>query len=1032
VFDFDSQYQKLNPEQKKAVDTIEGPVMVIAGAGTGKTQTIALRIGKILQTTQVNPQNILCLTYTESAAINMRQRLISLIGSTGYGVRITTFHGFCNSIILDHPEYFLQTKSESVTLDDLRRLKILRSIIDSLPADSPLKNINSVYYYLPEITKTISNLKRENILPDRFSDIIASAQKFIDQTGPVIAKLAAMRATAKSAADVNKIVEDLISHTPDLNYRSRLDYFRHLDLTPSRLKQSIRDYFDGIKNHLCKNKELLFIYRQYQQSLKDQGLFDYDDMILWVINTFNSNPDLLAQYQEQYQYLLVDEFQDTNSSQYQILKLLNQHQSAPNIFVVGDDDQSIYRFQGASVENVYTFYRQYQKNISLIVLKNNYRSHRLILETSGSVIKNNQNRITRYIDNLDKTLIPAKNFDPDPVNLFVANSVDEENYHLASTIKQLIDNGNSLPEIAVLYRRHADIADLLPYLQQLKIRYLIADSQNILDKVEIQQLLTLIRYLSQPENSPLLAHVLSFNFLNFDAYQLFRYFHQARNKELSLYLQTKKYFSPFFHNVADIRQQADNLPADELFNLIIRQFGFLKYILDSSAFDLLKQLQRLYAHLKTTLLSEKISLWQWADDLSLLIDEHLSLDSRPLESDLDQSIRLMTVHKAKGLEFEHVFLIKLISGHWDSGSSRQLIRLPPGIISTDIANLSVDTDLEEDRRLFYVALTRAKRQIYLSYAKYNNSGREQLPSVFLQEIDPKLIDAKTSTADTERQTLLSQFNPEIPKLLSSTLSSYLHNYLSTSYRFNITHLNSYLHCPLCFFFKTILRLPHAKTRALSFGTSVHGSLNYLFQTLKSTGQLLSEQKFLEVFQKNLSRESLSKNDYSDLLAKGLNLLSGYYRHYQSQFSPQVLTEHDFKFYGIRLDDIPLTGKIDKIEIIDPRTVNVVDYKTGRPDNKYKELSPIGDYYRQLVFYKLLISLAKGFPYKVASGTIDFVQPDRSGRYLRKTYTINDEDTNRLKQQIKEVFAKIKNLEFAPSSDCSDPDHLHYLFGKYFS
>jgi len=339
--------------------------------------------------------------------------------------------------------------------------------------------------------------------------------------------------------------------------------------------------------------------------------------------------------------------------------------------------------------------------------------------------------------------------------------------------------------------------------------------------------------------------------------------------------------------------------------------------------------------------------------------------------------------------------------------------------------------LEEDRRLFYVALTRAKRQIYLSYSRFNDSRREQLASQFISEINPKLVEKINSDSTIETAALKTLFNPAIPQLQSVNLASYLQNYLSTQYRFNITHLNSYLQCPLCFFFKTILRLPYPKTKSLSFGTSVHGALAYLTQIYKKENTLIPLTKLLFVFDQNLKRENLSKNDFQDLLTHGHQVLTDYYEHYKSDFNGRCLTEHDFKFHNIRFDDIPLTGKIDKIEFLSGNSVNVVDYKTGKPDSKYQQLSPEGDYYRQLVFYKLLCSEAKSFPYEVVSGTVDFIEKNNKNLFVRKNYSLTATNVDKLKSQIEEVFNKIKSLDFTPNPKCEDKDHLHYLFGKYF-
>jgi len=1048
---YKSEYQKLNPEQKLAVDTIEGPVMVIAGAGTGKTQTIALRIGNILRETQINPSNILCLTFTENAALNMRERLINIIGSPAYNVRISTFHGFCNSIIKNHPEYFLKSTVESEAIDDITQIEVIRSLIDKLPSKSPLKNLNFTYFYQKEIISTLSTLKKENIPPLRFDQLLKYATDFVVFAHPVVDKLTAIRATAKAATEILSLVKGLIDN-PKINslYQIRLKYFLNLyesDVsTLSELKKNIKDFIESLNLNLPKLRDISNIYKSYQQILQERGLYDYEDMILWVISALQKHPGLLSQYQEIYQYILVDEFQDTNSSQMEVLNLLTKDQTNPNLFVVGDDDQSIYRFQGASVENVYAFYQKYQKyqkDLKPIVLRNNYRSHQLILDSSQQVINHNQSRITQYIRNLDKSLKSVSTFDPDPINLFAANSVTEENYWVASEIKKLIDGGVNPREIAILYRNNADINDLLPLLSHNNLKYLRSDTVNALDTPEIQQLLTLLKYLASPSNDTLLFHVLSFNFINFKPLNLYKFFHLTKKSNSSLselifdkeFLKKQKFSDKFIKKigsfslrVSKIQKLSKNIPADELFNLIIRKFNYLPYILKTGNLSLLKQLNTLYSHLKQSLLTEQMDLFTWIKKLDLLFENGIALNSSALISEIDTSLRLMTVHKAKGLEFEHVFLIKVLSGKWDNSSSRSLIKLPLGILRYDVV---ATANLEEDRRLFYVALTRAKKQIYISYSRFNDSRREQLASQFISEINPKLIEKISSNPVIEKDALISLFQPLTPKLQSLNLSSYLSNYLSTNYRFNITHLNSYLKCPLCFFFKTILRLPYPKSKSLSFGTSIHGALAYLTQVYKKENKLIPLDKFLFIFDLNLKRENLSKNDYQDLLSHGRRVLKDYYQHYQHDFNGRSFTEQDFRQYNIRMNDIPLTGKIDKIEFLSGNQVNVVDYKTGKPDSKYQELSPEGDYFRQLVFYKLLCGEAKAFPYEVISGTIDFIEKNNKNLYVRKNYILTDTDVINLKAQITQVFSKIKALDFAPNPKCEDKDHLHYLFDKYF-
>ena len=368
-----------------------------------------------------------------------------------------------------------------------------------------------------------------------------------------------------------------------------------------------------------------------------------------------------------------------------------------------------------------------------------------------------------------------------------------------------------------------------------------------------------------------------------------------------------------------------------------------------------------------------------------------------------------------------------MAARWELARGQNKITPPLGVLRSEPLTANIDLELEENRRLFYVALTRAQNQIYLSYTKINPEGREQPPTRFLSEIDPQFIEIQGPDSKIETKALISQFSPKEPKILSADLHDFLKYFFAHHYRLNISHINSYRKCPFCFFINTILRLPISKSNSLSFGTSVHGALAYLHSTPKTP----SLDELLVIFDKNLARELLTPADLITLSKRGHEALSTYYEHYKNEFGGKCLVEHDFKPYLANIDSIPITGKIDKIEILSGHNVNVVDFKTGNPDNKYKELKPDGDYFRQLVFYKILADHSPGFAYSVVSGTIDFVETKVNGTFARHSFKITPEAITNMEKVIKDVYSKITSFKFSPSADCSDPDHLHHLFGKYF-
>lgn len=1022
--DFKTEYRKLNPEQKKAVDTIEGPVLVVAGAGTGKTQVIALRIGNILNKTQVNPSNILCLTFTDNAALNMRARLLSLIGAGANSVRISTFHAFCQSVIRSHPQHFFRFNLDSEPLDKIETIQIVRHLIDDLPPDSSLKTPNDPYYYQSALISVIESLKKENISPPFYLSLLSDEKTFLEVVKPFYGQLKSITAYPKNLDTIASIIDKIV-HLKDLNstYRTKISsLLKDLSLAKD-LKSTFLAFYENTASQHPRHLGLSQIFPGYQQQLLTRHRFDFDDMILSVIDALKNNPSLLSSYQEKFQYILVDEFQDTSASQNEIITLLCSGLDSPNIFVVGDDDQSIFRFQGASVENVFSFYQTYQT--SPIVLRNNYRSHRLILDSTDSLINRNQNRIARQIKGIDKSLIATRDYDSDPINLYTAESQVEENYWTAQKIKSLIDAGTTPQNIAVLFRNNADILDLLPVFSALKIKYVKDFGTNILSESLILQLLDLLKLLSCPDDIILKNKVFNFSFLNFPSLSLYHYLRDPKSGKISLKFKTR--LTKFEKRLARFQKLKVNLPPDKLFNLAIRQFKYLKYILKHQNIEALKQLNRLYSEFKLQRSVTPLSFDDVVARLRVYVDNNLSLVSPPLLSDNPLSIRLLTVHKAKGLEFEHVFLIKNLAARWESARGQNKISLPLGILRSEPLTANIDSELEENRRLFYVALTRAKNQIYLSYTKINPEGREQPPTRFLSEIDPKFIEVQGPDSRTEIEALSSQFSPKETKIQSADLRDYLKYFFAHYYRLNISHINSYHQCPFCFFINTILRLPKSKSSALSFGTSVHGALAYL----NSTPKVPSLDELIAIFDKNLSKEKLVLTDFTTLQKRGRTALTKYYDHYQNDFGGKCLVEHDFKPYLATFEDIPITGKIDKIEILSGKNVNVVDFKTGHPDNKYKELKPDGDYFRQLVFYKILADHSPGFAYSVVSGTIDFVETKANGTFAKYNFKITSEAITDMEKVIKDVYQKITSFKFSPSLDCSDPDHLHHLFDKYF-
>ncbi|HVG41469.1 MAG TPA: ATP-dependent helicase, partial [Chitinophagaceae bacterium] len=365
---FSEEYNRLNDGQKKAVDQVEGPVMVIAGPGTGKTQILSARIGKILLSdAQVEPQNILCLTYTDAGVVAMRRRLLQFIGPDAYRVNIYTFHAFCNDVIQDNLSLFEKTALDPIS--DLERIELLKELIDGFGKDHPLKRYRGdVYFEIANLQNLFSLMKREG------------------WTGDYICQ------------KVEEYLADLPNRDEYICKRATKE-FKKGDIRIDKIAEQ--------KEKMEKLQAACSEFKKFQQLMRSRNRYDFDDMINWVIEAFDQNESLLLQYQEQFQYVLVDEYQDTSGSQNKIVRLLIDFWEKPNVFVVGDDDQSIYRFQGANIENMLAFADGYKKDLLTVVLTNNYRSTQPILNVSKTLIDKNNERLVAKLEDLSKDLLSS-------------------------------------------------------------------------------------------------------------------------------------------------------------------------------------------------------------------------------------------------------------------------------------------------------------------------------------------------------------------------------------------------------------------------------------------------------------------------------------------------------------------------------------------------------------------------------------------------------------------------------------------------
>ncbi len=989
---FEESYRRLNPEQRKAVDQIEGPVMVIAGPGTGKTQILTLRIANILIKTQVNPSNILALTFTEAAAAEMRHRLVEMIGTDGYKVEISTFHGFCNDVIKNYPEYFPHLiASQPVT--DVEQIQFMEELILKSELEY-LRPFGDPLYYVKGVLSEINNLKKEAVAPDDLDKAIAQQQEDF------------------------RNIEDL--------YHDKGKY-----------KGQMKGKYQDLQKDIAKNSELLILYRAYQQFLLDKKMYDFNDMLFEVKNMMEQDKDFLLTLQEKFQYILVDEHQDTNALQNRIVQLLGDFFDEPNIFVVGDEKQAIFRFQGASLENFLAF-RQLYPGATLISLVQNYRSHQKILDAADSLVEKN---LASHLLLPERVKLQSQQSKKaEPIKLAVLHDYFAELEYIVSDIKKKKQANVSLSEIVVIGRNNRDLQIMAEVLERNGISYVINSDANILSDIYILKLITIFRAIAfaGSEREVLKAmHIDFFEIEPIDIYKVIRDKQQATSKYENIYdylaeideskakelkLETFKSLLLFNTKMRDWQRRAMNTAFENFFIEVINESGFKPHLLLSPRrYELLDKLIALFEEIKIlTERNSEFSLEDFIQYLDLLKKHDVALKTN-VKTVTDDAVHLMTAHRSKGLEYDYVYIVNAYDGHWGNAKKRNRgFNIPWDVLGIKL-NLETE-DNEDERRLFYVALTRARKDIVISYSAVSIDGKEQIPSQFITEINPELIE-EVDTGVFEKQFIKNKdqvFDMADIKNLSvqdeQRSSSYklFFQQLFMKRGLSATALDNYLSCPWKFFYRNLLGFPDVKNKNQVYGTLMHLVMSRLISSQPSA--ISYQQDTLNMFMELVKKSPLPENEKRELIKKGQSVIPKIQQELIPKWKDKsVMSEMSIK--GVQLaDGVVLNGRLDLIEDI-PGTSEVIvhDFKTGKPKsrNAIAGLTATSDsnYLRQLTFYKILIDHYHQGKMQMQSGVIDFIEPDEKGQFKSELFTISDQEVKVLEDQIKLISEEIRNLDF---------------------
>lgn len=1002
---FDGVYESLNLAQKAAVDAIEGPVMVIAGPGTGKTQILSARIGKILLDTDANPENILCLTYTDAGAVAMRKRLLRFIGPDAYKVNIHTFHSFCNDVIQDNLSLFEKTKLDPIS--ELESIEIFKQLIDGFPKNHPLKRYRGdVYFEINNLKNLFSNMKKEGWTAEYINNAIDAYLKDIPTR------------------------EEFI-------YQRAYKQFKKGDPKQTQI--------DLVTERMEKLKAAVNEFNRFKELMKKRNRYDFDDMIIWVLDAFKENKLLLAKYQEQFQYILVDEYQDTSGTQNHLVEMLISYWDHPNIFVVGDDDQSIYRFQGANIENMEKFADAYSKEIQTVILTENYRSTQPILDVAKSLIDRNNERLVKKIPGLSKELIASNKKINGLTNapiLSVYESEQQEMIGITIAVEKLLLEGIEPGKIGIIYKENKYGEALSNYFKLKQLPVYSKRSLNILDLPLARKITLILKYLAAEHDTPfggdeMLFEILHFNWFGIppieiakltatvadnrfgnDKTNLRRYFLEIANQPAKdLFSVPINGLQKAINSLEKLIGDVPNVTLPTLFENIIRETGVLSYIMQHHEKHwLLQELTGLFNFLKEeTSRNPSLNLAELITAIELMENEGIILPLVQV-SGSDKGVNLLTTHGSKGLEFEFVFLAGCNASYWEKK------RKPGGGYSmpdTMFTSQPIFSEEEELRRLFYVALTRAEKYLHISYSNFKTDGKPLEPSMFIAEIQ----EAYTLTLNKEvlSKDCISDFSvlqyqetiiPQIEKIEANFIERVLEKFVM-----NVTALNNYLKCPLQFYFNNLVRVPSGKSESTEFGSAVHHALQKFFQLMQDNNQFPTKQQLIEDFEWYMKRhrENFTKEQFNRRMEYGGEVLSNYFNAYINEWNKVVVIERTIK--NVIVNGVPLKGKLDKLEF-NGKMVNVVDYKTGDVEKaKDKLLGPNekqpdgGDYWRQAVFYKILVDNYDQKAWQVISSEFDFVEPDNKKNYRKEKITITDADIATVKNQITTVWQKIQNHEF---------------------
>ncbi len=993
----DRSYTELNDKQRQAVDTIDGPLLVLAGPGTGKTQLLSVRARAILTRKKgILPENIMILTYTNAATKAMKERLAKVIGSEGYEIEVGTFHSFANSIIQESEEA-ANYVGDKIQMNEVEQVKAVEYALDHAQGVEEIRPFNAPYLYLNEALQKIGELKKDGIKP----------------------------------SDLEKYLS------------------KHKQLDP---------YLED--KHAQRLKALARVYRMYEELKEgnnkeifdERGRYDYDDMILFATEALKKEKTLREKYQKQYLYFMVDEYQDTNGAQLELLFSLLDYDD-PNICCVGDDDQSIYRFQGASVGN-FKLLKEKFPGLKQISLEDNYRSTRDLIEVSKNII----NLIPREERMAEKSLESLRDYKDKEMAFREFTTEDEELLYIVDKVKELKDRiavskeltdeerRHPYNNIAVLVRKRKGILKIIDAFLQAGIPYATDGKENIGQEKRVRQLLDVLELISingdtAAEKDLVFYKVITSDYFEIPHAEILKFVNEVnkkkeKNRTITLLAEFFGYFGSHRASTA-IKRLFDDAQTRTVHTILlnyIKDSGMFKYVLQAYADKQVLKIRDLRAITSfvnmvknADLANPGIGLGDFIQEMKTRQDHNLPIQGQLVTMTQD-GVRIFTAHGSKGQEFHSVIIpFCLQNKNWPARPIPEKIPLPATLFKTKERikerSLLKQLALYDETRLFYVAITRARSTLTFTASPTENTiSSSYLNNMDIHKESPEYVNEEEVMSKSLELTDLSD-----PFIGTEAILKDMVNNLSL----NPTRVNNYMTCRRKFLYNDVLKLPGAKKKSLVFGNCVHKALEETYKEFKRSKKFPSFKFFLGEFDKELKNQGADKAMAMECSkkAEGDSIRNWYEKASKDPIMPMDLEKKILTTIG---DNIIFTGKYDKVEWVDEKRslVRIVDYKTGKGDDHIKKINEFRDlaseecdgYLRQLVCYKLLYerdrSESRGR--KVTHGVLVFIEPLKTdlrkygykkGDYADFCVEISEDMVGEMEKVIKRIWSDIKDLRF---------------------